>query len=68
MEVQVPDSAPAPAPIAAPTNGLRKISPISMPQKVPPTAPAAVRLTAWCSLTLPLSFLVAYNWNDGILE
>ena len=44
--VRAPASAPAPAPTAAPRSGFRNTSPINDPQKPPPTAPAAVRLTA----------------------
>ena len=42
--VKSPPSAPEAAPIAAPTSGIIKIRPISVPQKVPVTAPAAVVL------------------------
>jgi hypothetical protein len=39
--------APEAAPIAAPTNGIRKINPINVPQNVPETAPTAVVLISW---------------------
>src|SRR6516165_7939479 len=40
----LPPRAPEAAPIAAPASGIRKIIPISAPQKVPETAPLAVGL------------------------
>src|SRR5271166_6481299 len=57
--VSGPEAAPAAAPIAKPSMGLKKISPMSAPQKPPLTAPVAVRLTAWFNLTLPFSSLTA---------
>ena len=42
-----PARAPMPAPIAAPSSGTKKIKPNSMPQNVPPSAPAAVMLLNW---------------------
>src|SRR5262245_6459709 len=58
MSLNLADTAPAAAPIAAPRNGLRKRRPINMPQKPPPTAPTAVRLTAWSNLIAPFWLLV----------
>ena len=49
----LPVSAPAAAPTAMPARGIRKRRPISPPHRAPPAAPAAVRLTDWCSWTLP---------------
>src|SRR5262245_13442460 len=65
MSLNRPDRAPAVAPTAAPRSGLRKRSPTNMPQKPPPTAPAAVRFTAWSNLIAP--FLV-FGDDDRILH
>src|SRR6185295_14694465 len=50
MSVKYPLSVPDAAPRAAPASGIKKIRPISEPQKAPVTAPAAVVLTSWFSL------------------
>ena len=39
--------------------GLRKITPIRRPQKLPDTAPIAVVLTSWFSFTGPASVFTA---------
>ena len=44
-----PDNAPSAAPIAIPSNGMKKSSPNNKPQKLPPNAPAPVMLCS-CSV------------------
>src|SRR5215510_3378518 len=44
--VRAPETAPAVAPTARPRSGFKKISPTSVPQKPPLTAPAVVKFTA----------------------
>jgi hypothetical protein len=58
--------APAAAPIAAPSSGMKKIRPNRSPQNVPPSAPAAVVLLPCrvLGLVLPGSHeTVAVSWT-----
>src|SRR5258705_5942002 len=57
--VKAPPTAPEAAPSAAPASGIKKMRPISVPQKAPPTAPAVVVLIIWFSLMLPLASFTA---------
>ena len=45
--------------MAAPNKGIRKIAPTNVPQSPPDTAPTAVVLRSWLSLTAPSSSLTA---------
>ena len=49
----LPKSAPMPAPIAMPRNGMKKSRPKSMPQNAPPMAPAPTRWSPLLTCGLP---------------
>jgi hypothetical protein len=68
VSLNAPTRVPDAAPNAVPSNGARKINPMSLPQNTPTSLPGFVSFTNWLTLTRPFSSLTAITASPSSIR